>query len=70
MGTRQGQVDFVLRVGKTVVGIEVKSMLRKGNLPGIAAFERAWGPVRTLLVGGQGIPIEEFLRAPLDKWMA
>jgi hypothetical protein len=36
---------------------------------GFEAFDAAFKPTRMLLVGGDGIPVEEFLRMPLDHWM-
>jgi hypothetical protein len=56
--------DFVLRLGTRVVAIEVKSGRRKEALPGIAAFDKAFLPARTFLVGTGGIPVEEFLQIP------
>jgi predicted AAA+ superfamily ATPase len=58
------EVDFVLRRKDRLIAIEVKSGRRKGSLPGIAAFEKAFGHVKKLLVGNGGIPLDEFLRVP------
>jgi predicted AAA+ superfamily ATPase len=66
---RNLEVDFVLQRGKTVVAIEVKSGARRQSLPGMEAFARMAKPRRQLLVGGQGIPIEEFLSRPAAYWM-
>lgn len=66
---RNHEVDYVLRSGKTVIAIEVKSGRAPDALPGMDAFAVAFKPTRKLLVGGQGIGIEEFLLAPLDKWL-
>jgi predicted AAA+ superfamily ATPase len=55
------EVDFVLRRGHKLVTIEVKSGRRRGSLPGVAAFQKAFGKARNLLVGNGGIPAEEFL---------
>jgi hypothetical protein len=49
--------------------IEVKSGARRQSLPGMEAFARIAKPRRQLLVGGQGIPIEEFLSHPAAHWM-
>lgn len=38
-------------------------------LLGIAAFDKAHHPTAKLLVGGQGIPIAEFLQAPASHWI-
>lgn len=64
------EVDFVLRRGGMVVALEVKSNRSKETLPGMDAFARAFKPQRKLLVGGQGIPIDEFLSAPVETWVA
>jgi hypothetical protein len=61
---RSLEVDFVLQRGDSLVAIEVKSGGRKQTLPGIGAFDKAHHPTSKLLVGGQGIPIAEFLQAP------
>jgi predicted AAA+ superfamily ATPase len=52
---RSREVDFVLRSGKTVVAIEVKSGARKEGLPGMDAFDKTFQPQRKLLAGGDGI---------------
>jgi predicted AAA+ superfamily ATPase len=61
---RNKEVDFVLRFGTRIVAIEVKSGRRKEALPGIAAFDKAFLPARSFLVGTGGIPVEEFLQIP------
>ncbi len=66
---RGREVDFVIRSGRSVVAIEVTSGRRKESLAGMEAFARAFRPRRTLLVGAQGIPIEEFLLAPAERWV-
>ena len=59
---RNKEVDFVLRLGTRIVAIEVKSGRRKEALSGAAAFDKAFLPARTYLVGTGGIPVEEFLQ--------
>lgn len=66
---RNHEVDFVLQQGKTVVAIEVKSGGRREMLPGMDAFVRLFKPKRQLLVGGQGIALEEFLSKPAAHWL-
>jgi predicted AAA+ superfamily ATPase len=66
---RNHEVDFVLQQGKTVVGIEIKSGGRRQSLPGLEAFAREFKPRRQLLVGGQGIALEEFLSQPAAHWL-
>ena len=66
---RNHEVDFVLQKGKTVVAIEVKSGGRRESLPGMEAFARQFKPKRQLLVGSQGISLEEFLSKPAAYWL-
>lgn len=54
-------VDFILRLGAKLIGIEVKSG-KKARRSGIKAFQENFYPTRMLLVGKGGLPWEEFLR--------
>jgi predicted AAA+ superfamily ATPase len=63
------EVDFVVRDGKRLLAIEVKSGRRRDALPGMAAFVDAFQPDRTLLVGGDGIELERFLSRPVEAWL-
>lgn len=47
--SRNQEVDFVLRAGKKLAAIEVKSGRRRGALPGLAQFSREFDVTRTLL---------------------
>jgi predicted AAA+ superfamily ATPase len=67
---RNKEVDFVLRLGTRIVAIEVKSGHHKGALPGMAAFDKAFLPNRTFVVGSGGIPIQEFLLIPPHELFA
>lgn len=66
---RNREVDFVLRTGKTVVAIEVKSARSPDTLPGLGVFADTFHPRRTLLVGGDGIPLEQFLSRAVTDWL-
>lgn len=66
---RGKEVDFVLRSGRNVVAIEVKSGRRRESLPGMEEFSGSFKPKRRLLIGGQGIPVEEFLSRPAAHWL-
>jgi len=66
---RNREVDFVLQRGENLVAIEVKSNLWKTSLPGIEAFSKEFRVKRKLLVGAQGIPLQEFLVTPPEKWL-
>jgi hypothetical protein len=65
---RNREVDFVLSRGREVLAIEVKSGRSPTELPGIAAFSSEFSGARALLVGGDGIPIEQFLSEPATGW--
>lgn len=60
------EVDFVVSNGRSLLAIEVKSGRRRDALPGLAAFDLAFRPQRRLLVGGDGMPVEEFLDTPVE----
>jgi hypothetical protein len=63
------EVDFVVRAGRTVVAIEVKSGRAPDAFPGLAAFSEAFKPKRTLRVGADGFSLEEFLAKPVEHWL-
>jgi predicted AAA+ superfamily ATPase len=62
------EVDFVLQSGKKLIAIEVKSGRTKSALSGMAAFSKAFTPQHKLLVGREGVPIDEFLKSDLSEW--
>jgi hypothetical protein len=66
---RNREVDFVVRKGRSVAAIEVTSGRRKDAVPGLRAFTTAHPGVTSLLVGGQGVPVEEFLTRPAADWV-
>lgn len=66
---RNREVDFVARSGRTLTAIEVKSGRAPEALPGLEAFAEAFKPKRTLLVGRDGIAIEDFLSRPVEHWL-
>jgi uncharacterized protein len=63
------EVDFVVKTGRVVTAIEVKSGRAPEAQAGLAAFAEAFKPRRTLLVGGDGIPVDEFLLQPVEHWV-
>jgi uncharacterized protein len=66
---RNQEVDFVVKSGRRLVAIEVKSGRAPQAHPGIAAFAAAFGPQRSLLIGSDGIAVEEFLARPVSHWV-
>ncbi len=65
---RNHEVDFVLSDGSSVVGIEVKSGRRDDGTTGMERFVDHFAPQRVLLVGSQGIALEDFLMVPARDW--
>lgn len=63
------EVDFVIQKGEKILVIEVKSGRKKGSLPGMAAFAKHFKSPQQLLVGGDGIPIEEFLSRRIEDFI-
>lgn len=64
------EVDFVVETTRSLVAIEVKSGRVRKNLSGMTEFDRQFKPTRKLLVGGDGIPVNEFLTQPVLHWVA
>ncbi len=67
---RNHEVDFIVKAGRRLTAIEVKSGRAPMARPGTAAFAQAFSPHRSLLVGGDGINLEEFLAQPVGCWVA
>lgn len=67
---RGREVDFIMKVRSRVIAIEVKS----GRVPtahrGTAAFAASFKTHRSLLVGGDGVSVEDFLLRPVTFWAA
>ena len=59
------EVDFVLERDGTVLGIEVKSGSNARATSGMSAFARAYPSAKVVLLGGEGLSIEELLRGRL-----
>lgn len=66
---RNREVDFVVKAGRMVTAIEVKSGKKRTSLPGMAACKESFHPDRTLLVGTAGIALDEFLEHPVEHWV-
>jgi uncharacterized protein len=63
------EVDFIVRAGRTLTAVEVKSGRARDARSGIAAFSDAFRPQRKLLIGGDGIAVEAFLSRPVEFWV-
>ena len=66
---RGHEVDFVVKSGERLIAIEVKSGRSPKTHSGTSAFAQAFKTHRRLLVGGDGVSIEDFLRQPASHWL-
>lgn len=66
---RNHEVDFIVQAGRRLTAIEVKSGRAPQAHAGTAAFAQAFKPQRSLLVGGDGIALEDFLMQPVAHWV-
>lgn len=66
---RNAEVDFVLRGGPRVVGIEVKSGTKLRHWREVDAFRKRNDVDACHVVGAGGLPLDEFLSAPADHWL-
>lgn len=64
---KNNEVDFIVERNHKVWAIEVKSG-KRGMNKGLGLFREAFHPYRAFVVGTDGISIEDFLSADLDKF--
>jgi len=62
------EVDYIVERGKDIWAIEVKSG-GTGDARGLERFRAAYPEAKTLMVGGPGIPLEEFFSVPAGRWV-
>ncbi len=62
------EVDFIVKRGAEILPIEVKSGLHKDSLSGLKQFCREFSVKKSLCVGAQGMPMEEFLLTPIETF--
>ena len=60
------EVDFILQRSRQLVAIEVKSGRRKMN-QGLTLFREQFHPTTELVVGGETMPIEQFLLMDIER---
>ena len=63
------EVDFVLRKGKKLAAIEVKSGKVPTSFPGLDDFSNRFKPAKSLIIGTGGLPLERFLSTPAEYWV-
>lgn len=66
---RNQEVDFIVKRGRRLIAIEVKSGRAPTAHSGMAAFAAAFKPHRSLLVGSGGLGVEAFLAKPAAHWL-
>jgi hypothetical protein len=52
-----------------LIGIEVKSGIRKDHLSGMAGFKKIYPNAGMILVGSDGMPLEKFMETGTDILM-
>ena len=62
------EIDFVLRRAANVRGIEVKSGGGRASDSAVEEFENRFRALPSLVVGHEGVPLNEFLSAPAQEW--
>lgn len=66
---RNREVDFVARSGRKLMAMEVKSGRSRDSTSGLSAFDDEFGPIRKLLVGAQGMALDDFLTSDVSTLM-
>lgn len=61
------EVDYVLQRGRRIIAIEVKSGT-KMSLSGLERFNERFNPFKSMVVGEDGVPLNEFLTVPAHYW--
>lgn len=63
------EVDFIVQLQGKTIAIEVKSGKKLKAIPGLELFDKKYGANAKLLVGTGGIPIDVFLKTPLEHFI-
>lgn len=59
------EVDYVVKRGKKLAAIEVKTTRRRMSLVGLSLFKKRYLSAKEIIVGPGGVEIEDFLKLPL-----
>jgi predicted AAA+ superfamily ATPase len=62
------EVDYIVARGPDIHAIEVKSGIGK-NLSGLASFQSQYPETKSLIIGGPGVPLEEFFSKDTAQWL-
>ncbi len=63
---RNDEIDFVISNKNSVIGLEVKSAASE-KTSGMEAFRKTFQPDKILMIGRDGIPIEDFLKLEIKQ---
>ena len=63
------EVDFVVRRGNDIWAIEVKGGSPGKGIGAISQFRRDYPTARPLLIGAEGVPLEEYFSSDPTKWL-
>ena len=66
---RNREVDYVVRKGKRLLAIEVKTGRGHDTLPGMDAFRKQFPEAKPMIIGPGGLELEEFLSRPAGVWL-
>lgn len=58
---RNDEIDFVIKKGEKIIGLEVKSG-QKQYKKGMTAFKNAFPDSKLMMIGSSGLPWQEFLK--------
>lgn len=67
---RDQEVDFILSNGNATTAIEVKTSQHHEALQGMESFAKQFKPKHQLLIGGQGLALEDFFSRSVEYWLA
>jgi predicted AAA+ superfamily ATPase len=63
------EVDFIVRYKGKIIAIEVKSGKKYKPASGLESFSNSYQTDRKILVGSGGVPLELFLKNPIDAFL-
>lgn len=64
------EVDFILRKGKNIAAIEVKSGQKQVAAEGLTTFKKNHPHAKTFIVGLSGMALKEFFETPVIKFVS
>ncbi|MFH1310117.1 MAG: DUF4143 domain-containing protein [Candidatus Omnitrophota bacterium] len=62
------EVDFIMKKGNILIAIEVKSGKKRSVFSGLKKFSEEYPHAKTIIIGDEGIKIENFLESPILSW--